>query len=359
MKLKCLEDLLCPDCQGELALDEAEISLSFAQTDPGELQEGLVACTVCQKKYPVICGVLILVKNIQSYVSKNLSLIITVGAQHGISEQMLCYWQRKGYDFHDTGYQETFWENALGISIYIAAHYDKLLDILPPSHPLNKLIKDYSKRNFYSVIVDLVRPRLEPSDRALDIGCNVGGLVYRLADLCGFVYGIDTSFRAVLTARRILIYKSQRMTTYRLYKEGLTYSERPIPADRLDNVEIIVASGFNPPFRDQFDLVTCANVMDAISEPSVLIDAIDSVLKQKGLFLTTDPYFWSPTRTPISSWIGQGMPARHALIDSIKSRGMEILNEQDDVLWLLRVYDRFFSIWINHCLLARKDNNHR
>jgi SAM-dependent methyltransferase/uncharacterized protein YbaR (Trm112 family) len=360
MKEHCLTDLVCPafkekaHCHGRLLLDERY--RKQAEDDASEILEGIVRCQECGEEYPIICGILILVMDVKTYLAQNYSVILSSAAPYGVTRHMIAYLESKGYDFHDTGYKSSVWTNTLGMSNYICAHYDNLSSIIDPSHPLRGLIQAYSQHDFYAQMLEMAASALGQNAKALDIGCNVGGMTYRLAPSCAFVYGVDISFRAALIARRILLNRPERLNSYRFYHKGLSFEERMLSIEQRRNVEIIVASGLNLPFADGFfDLVSCANVLDLVSQPSGLLRESLRVLKSGGKLLLADPYYWSPEWTPIENWIGvEGRDITAEALRRQLAQVCDIISRRDRVLWLLRVYDRYFTIWLNDCILAQK-----
>jgi len=177
-----------------------------------------------------------------------------------------------------------------------------------------------------------------------------------VAESCKFVYGIDISFRAALIARRVLLGQPEPLNSYRYYREGLAYEERSLSIIPQRNVEILVASGLDLPSLLNFlKFVHCANVVDTVNQPWTLLKQSLGTLKVGGHLLLTDPYFWSPERTPIESWIGveSGQTTAIALREQLEQT-CKIVAEIDGVLWVLRVYDRYFTLWFSDCILTQK-----
>lgn len=360
MKENLLFDLVCPAfiagarCHGQLDFNKSPVPLAGAKNEHSEVLEGIVECRSCGEEYPIICGVLILVNGIKTYLAQNYSDIMSVAVAQGVSKAMIAYLQKGGYDLHDTGYQATFWTNALGMSLYICAHYDKLANILEQSHPLRELLQC----DFYVKILEMIdrATGLSGDGRALDIGCNVGGMTWRLAERCKYVYGVDISFRAVLTALQIILGQPEPLKSYRFYREGLLYEEKSLSVEQRQNCEFLVASGLDLPFKDQsFEFVSCENVVDVIPQPDFLLQEAFRVLKDAGGFLLTDPYVWSPERTLLEGWFGTktGKPTDAAVRERL-AQTCDIVGEEDKLPWVLRVFDRYFTIYFNHCILARK-----
>lgn len=357
-----LGDLVCPAlhtgtrCKGALALSKEPLPAVYTRGgSPEEVTEGVVLCQNCGAEYPIIAGVLILIGHVKTYLAQHYSEIMSIVASN-VSAPMVSYLQKVGYDLHDTGFTSSIWGNAKGMSLYISAHFDNLASILGPSHPLSEIVQKYSQRDLYAQMMDLAKPVLGENKTVLDIGCNVGGMSWRFSELCKFVYGVDFSFRAALTARQILLGQPEPIATYRYYQEGLAYQNRPLSIERRQNLEILVASGMELPFTDQFfQFVNCANVVDIVSQPVDLLAESVRVLNDGGHLLQTDPYFWDVIRTPVEDWIGpssDGATAK-ALREQLK-KTCDIIGEEDNLVWLLRAYDRCFHIYLNHCILAKK-----
>ena len=190
----------------------------------------------------------------------------------------------------------------------------------------------------------------------LDIGCNVGGMTWRLAPLCQQVFAVDYSFRAAYTARRILLRLPEPLEEYRLLREGLVYETRSLAVEKRPNVEVLVASGMGLPFApNSFDLTHCANVTDVVNQPELLIDESRRVLQPAGRLILADPYAWSLGNTPIENWFGgqSGQLSANAL-RSILSAHWDVLASEEQMLWILRAQDRHFDMWLVDCVLAGK-----
>jgi SAM-dependent methyltransferase len=220
--------------------------------------------------------------------------------------------------------------------------------------PFVEYLRQY--RNLYDVLFHKVKERLDRNHVALDVGCNVGGMVYRLAPHCAFVYGVDLSFAATLIARRLLLHQPVAQKSYRLPREGRQSEERGLALRRPGNVEMVVASGTHLPFPPgMFDLVSCLSVIDNVPDPAALIGSISDSLKPGGIFLFSSPYSWIVEFTNVNKWLGEetGQPPAMAL-RTLLTEQFEILWDQDAVPWILRDDQRCYEVWLNHCVLAQK-----
>lgn len=367
MKEASLVDLVCPacrvgtQCQGILALSWETFPLVRAVDDSEEVLEGIVCCKTCGAMYPIIAGILILAGAIKTYLAQHYSEIMSVAAS-SVSAAMVAYLQKEGCDLHDTGFKSSDWENARGMSLYISAHYDNIASTVGASPPLAEMPQNLSRTNLYTQVMELASPALGPDKQVLDIGCKVGGMTWRLAQTCKFVYGVDGSFKAALTARRILLGHPEPMNSYRYFHEGLDDEERPLSFPRPQNVEILVASGLELPFvGERFQLVNCANVVDIVGQPDDLLKELLRVVDRRGHVLHTDPYCWNVEEAPIKRRVGgeSGRGAAEAFRNLLE-QSCDIVGDRDGLAWILRTYDRRFNlwlnhyIWLNHCILAKR-----
>ncbi len=92
-------------------------------------------------------------------------------------------------------------------------------------------------------------------------------------------------------------------------------------------------------------------------EPNKLLDDVHLALRRGGILITTDPYYWDTARASIEQWLGGrlGEPSSDAMRNAISKR-FSLLAEQDMVPWVLKEYDRYFKLYFNHHLVARKDS---
>lgn len=357
MRSTALSELRCPMCGGNLRVDETKLPVVVTQAVYGqEILEALLHCEENNIHYPIIAGVAILVPNPLSYVANNYSTIFKLVSKH-ISSNMMEYFYKNALDVIGQDSTRAGASGSIqGMGRYIFSHYDDLDDYLSAAHPLRQLLGQ-KYENWYLQLLRLAEPYLTSKGRALDIASNVGGLAYLLSKVCQFVYGFDFSFAAVLTARRILLAQPQAQDSYRLQIEGAIHQERSITVNRPDNVEFVVASALSIPFeKESFDIVTCANLIDVMPQPDKLLDQISQVMHNQGIFITTDPYFWRTADSDIEQWIGakDGQLSTAAMRIAI-SKHFVIVEEQDMVPWILRTYERLYSIHFNHHIVARKN----
>jgi len=81
---------------------------------------------------------------------------------------------------------------------YDRTHFERLYERDPD--PWNFRTSAYEQSKYAATIASLVRPRYA---KALELGCSIGMLTQRLASICGEVVAVDTSARALATARQL------------------------------------------------------------------------------------------------------------------------------------------------------------
>jgi len=369
MKQKALRWLVCTgkqgtrSCHGTLQVEQA---ISHWDEDPQESLEAILRCDCCKKTYPVVCGIPILMDELPKYLRRNFYLIVgCCRAQGGVSDEMKT--ALLNYVLLDlkTGEEELFptarrftRQTQLGflteVGPYLCNHYDDLGSVVKPSDPLYEFLRAYSTHNPHAVLEGFAaRYSNGGQGLALDIGCHVGGFTALQAQRSRFVFGIDVSFENLLLASQILKGRPKRLDRYRLYQEGTRYQWRNLHAPRCQNVEFVVATGDNLPFKaSSVDTVSSCNVVDIVPEPLKLVDEKVRVLKKGGLLLLSDPYEFNGVRFKRLETRSRKSPLR--VIKQRMASQIQIVQEEDDVPWISKEYNRGYQIYYNHCLAGLK-----
>jgi SAM-dependent methyltransferase len=239
---------------------------------------------------------------------------------------------------------------------YLFIQYGNLLDILPIGHPLLSVVQDHYNQDFYTIALQLLSPYLNSTQQVLDIGCGVGRSVYELAKNCKLVYGVEFSFSSALIGRRMLRHFPNRLDECCLKLEGEIYEHKALGVWYGNNVEVIVASGENLPFPSaSVDVVNSWNVIDRVRNPKKMLMEKVRTLKPEGIFSIADPYSWGTETTPQENWMGgkENIHSADAIREWIQ-QGLDILKEEQHIPWFLWMHERNLSLFVNHCLIARK-----
>jgi SAM-dependent methyltransferase len=82
------------------------------------------------------------------------------------------------------------------VKVFDRDHFERLYE--RSADPWRYRSSLYEERKHAATIASLERPHYA---RALDLGCSIGALTQRLAGICDEVVAVDTSMRALMTAR--------------------------------------------------------------------------------------------------------------------------------------------------------------
>jgi len=351
MKTTLLTDLNCPGCQGALEIDKNKVKP--VTTDDNELREGLLTCKSCNKNYPVICGLAILLDKTNTWLRSNY-YYLAEGALNssGIGESLARYLDQQGWRMSASP-ANNYYELPRWVEIFLSTHYDPIPAGANDTSDLGQTIA--GQPSVFDFVSDNLQ-QLKPGSggRALDVGANVGGMTWRLAQQMDNVIAIDTAFNPMLTARKIQLGEPQPQTSIRRYIDGLRHEEiqiGPFPS----NVEFLIASVFDLPINGQFDVVTALNVIDVVPNPNAFIEVLINRLESGGLLVITSPYSWGSDDVPIENWLGdKDTPSSEVLTTLLKDKGLTIEQEADCIPWVLREHKRWYRVFHNHCVIARK-----
>lgn len=236
------------------------------------------------------------------------------------------------------------------LSDYLLLHFGDSEQQMPFMNALNGATK-FPKRcsdlvNEWADKIGLTR------NRALDIGCAVGGASFELAKSFASVTAVDISQKFIETANSL---KKTGELAFKLVEEGQITSSHHVRIDDLDRDKVEFrradACSLPPEFVD-FDAVLIANVLCRISSPMSLLNRLAGdrgIVKPGGLVVMTTPFTWMEEFTPREVWLGgfvdkDGAP-RYS-IDGLKkamSSHFELLHE-DDMPLLIREHRRKYQL---------------
>ncbi len=191
--------------------------------------------------------------------------------------------------------------------------------------------------------------RLAPAGPAADLGCGVGPLTARMVAEDRPVVALDRSPRAVLLARAILEGRLREafVPTHRLGLEA-----RPLPVDPLPPgvVQWVVGDVHALPLADAaFAWVHLGHVLDITDgDPADVLFEAARCLAPGGLLTLSTPYDFDAPGLP------DAVRPEVLLYTLLVDAGLEVVEEEERVPWVVREYDRGYRVLFSHCVAARR-----
>lgn len=219
--------LRCVNCNSELDLKIFDKS--------NEIEEGIMLCTHCNTKYPIILKIPILWTNLTSYFSNRMRL--------------------GGYLMNKTKNYE--------LKNMIKESLSKIDNPLEDVTELEKrwacIYRNSLKSKFYHHVKKSLE-KLPKCKLVLEHGCSIGKIAEIMSKKHTTVFGIDQSFSAIIEAKK----------------------------NHINNIDYFVANSLYSPFGNRkFDLVVGLNVLELV-EPLDFLKVVTTQLE--GILILTDPY---------------------------------------------------------------------
>jgi len=366
MRDRTREHLICPArgaaegaCGGRLSLSDAGLPARRSATHPDDLLEGTLACRACSAEYPIISGVLVLVRDVAAYLTRYCRDVLSSAALHGTVSDDLTRWLER---HHPDAPGLPSADQPLDVNL--PGSMDRLADLVGGDARYGtfaKFLREWQGRSPYDRLASFAQTLGSGQGLAIDSGCGAGAMALRLASLAGYVIGVDRAFAAVLLARRLLLHEPRPKDDYELRRSAETFELRsaaralasasPAPGLELPlgNTDFIVADSTELPLADNAaGLVAGANILDVTSLRAALKESA-RVLSPGGLLLLTDPFKVSP-----HAYSDRPADPVASLRQFLEGLGLTVQMEEDFVPWIWYQYDRHFQVHLNYCAAARK-----
>jgi putative 4-mercaptohistidine N1-methyltranferase len=267
------------------------------------------------------------------------------------------------------------YESNASLNMYLGLHYpssgtaEQVPPMLPHEHaPLHGL-------RFPQRVAELL-VRLQPKtfDRALDIGCAVGGSSFCLAKTFGSVDAFDYSESFVAAA--------QRMKAH----DETVFFEIPVEADLRDRVRAVHEMGITPEITAKvnffvgdacqipemiqegrigtncYDGVILSNLLCRLPDPFACIETLPKLVKVGGVVVLVTPYSWLDEYTPRDKWMGgfydnessgAAVSSKDILQQTMERLGFEKIY-QDQMPLVIREHQRKYQYIISEATGWRK-----
>jgi SAM-dependent methyltransferase/uncharacterized protein YbaR (Trm112 family) len=331
---------VCPVCRAGGSGENPLALVSILKEEEGHVIEGLLRCpsSSCQREYPILDGIPLLIANLRGYVAGAIDQINTRGDLDPVTESLLgdCCGPGSSYDV-----------TRQHLSTYAWDHYGDL-DPDETGEPRPGSVLRVLERGL-ELAGDL------PEGPVLDLGCAVGRSTFALAGGGNrLVLGVDLSFPMLQVASEALRRGRVRYPRRRL---GIVYDRRELPVrfEGLEEVDFWACDVAALPFpAGTFAAVVGLNVLDCVASPHGLLASLSRLLKPGGKAILSTPYDWSAAATPLEAWLGghsqrgenrgASEPVLRALLTPgahpAAIEGLRIVAEDRDLPWRVRLHER-------------------
>ncbi len=342
MRRRHLEALrpVCPVCRTAGGGENPLFLAVVGREEGGHVFEGTLRCPSpsCQREYPILDGLPLLIANLRSYVAGAIDQINAREDLDATTESLLgdCCGPGSSYD-----------ATRQHLSTYAWDHYGDL-----DPEEIGQ-IRPGSVRSVLDRGLELAGTL--PEGPILDLGCAVGRTTFELAARTGRpVLGVDLGYAMLRLAARTL---REGRVRYPRRRVGLVYDRRDF-AVRFANAEDVdfwACDAMALPFPPgTFAAVVGLNVLDCVQSPHDLLAALPRLLVPGGKAILSTPYDWSPAATPVEAWLGghsqrgetagASEPVLRALLTPgahpASLDGLRVIAEESYIPWRVRLHER-------------------
>ncbi|MBI2689436.1 MAG: methyltransferase domain-containing protein [Acidobacteria bacterium] len=296
-----------------------------------DIHEGALVCPerLCQREYPIIDGIPIILANPASWAENQLPYVLR-------RDDLTTFTQSILGDLAGAG--SPFDRERGNNGIYAHAHWA----LEDPAY----------LQLFRAARALLTHP---PSGLWLDIGCSTGRGTFELANITSeLAAGIDLNFSMLRLAESI---RRTGRARYARRRVGLAFDfvDDPVPPFDARNISFWCADVSTIPFAaGTFSGALSMNMLDCVPQPLQLLCETGRVLQPGAEAVLATPFDWAAGATEAAAWLGgHGQRAPHQGSSLAELRrvlspdcqagldtGLFIEAEADDIQWRLRTHER-------------------
>ena len=254
MKINLVDKLICIN-----HIYKTKLSIQSFLEENGDCIEGILNCSRCGSKFPIIGGVAIIVENFSQYATERVE---TFGRwiSDCKSPELRTFLKEEGMRIIESRIVKNKYEEDDWFRPYLWTHYDYSLD----DRFLSMLRWKIKPDEIYRKAANLRENNIYKV--GLDVGCSVGSASLMMAGKFSFVFGIDNSFTFITESRRRMKEKDIR------------------------NIEFLVCDSTRMPFESHlFDVILALNILGRVDLDKTIL-SFNRLIKLNGKLLIADPY---------------------------------------------------------------------
>lgn len=358
--------LACPACRGVVdgAFRDAPLALAAALEErDGRLWQGFLVCTGCAARYPVLDGVVVILKDVAGWLrQQERSALWRDDLDPGLAS-----WLRAAWAEHE----DPNWKREL-LATYARGLAPSSDTGVEEPFPAALRAQRDSSRAFLRERQRALLAAAGDDPLVLDLGAGVGVEALDMAATGGRVVALEREFGPLRVLSQLLLTGLAEVPLWRYGGADFLPSRVSLPAG-VDPAHVLpmAADALDPPFRGgAFGLVTAYNVLDNVADPIVLLRQAHALLHPGGALVLSSPYDWTARCTPLALRLGASIrvgqerepdPAQ-ALRDLLAGRfpalapglAFELEREEPRLPWLLERHRRSWHVFLTHYVEARK-----
>lgn len=278
----------------------------------------------------------------------------------------------KSKGFSGAAPTNNIYESEDSLQMYLGLHYpasgekENVPPILPHDNAPNHGTR--FPQRVVQLLVSL-KPE-EKNNRALDIGCAVGGASFELARTFDRVDAFDFSESFVGAAKQMQ--KGDEMSFHipveaELYEQVTASHDEGITPEIRSKVNFFTGDACQlkhmsqDGILDSYDGVTMSNLLCRLPDPVMCLDGLPHIVNTGGVVVMVTPFSWLEEFTPRSKWLGgfcdpvtkEPIRSKDVLRSLMEDRGFEKIHEEQMPL-VIREHQRKYQYIISEATGWRK-----